>query len=612
MTLSVSPRASADGLPAEDDFHISTPLRQCLEETYTRPEAEVELPPAIRDELLDPTIWQPSLNNYALATKLAVALTDTQGQLLGQCINPQPAWTLLRGQQAAGAGACPFCLAPLEPCTCVVDALQKAALVVTRDAAGFVHFAVPLAIGPRQQLGALVGGQVFDQYPEQWRLERVAKKFGIAPDKVWQMASREHSIKQGTMRVYGDLLATLGRTFLQTRYHTILEANRLAEMMRLRDLLQQRTQELIEADHRKDEFLAMLAHELRNPLAPIRHAVRVMQQLGEEDPQQPWARDVVERQVQHLARLVDDLLDVSRITRGKILLHKEPIDLATVVTHAVEASRPILQARRHHLTVTLPPERVHVEADLVRLAQVLGNLLNNAAKYTEEGGHIELTLEQEGDEVLVHVRDSGMGIAADMLLHIFDLFTQADQALARSQGGLGIGLALVRSLVQLHGGSVRAFSDGPGFGSEFVVRLPVLPEGRCPKGAEPVVDLSAPSPCRRVLVVEDNVDAAQSLALLLKLSGHEMAVAHDGPAALTVAAGFQPHVVFLDIGLPGMDGYEVARQLRKHPGLEDVLLVALTGYGSQEDRHRSQDAGIDYHLIKPADPLALQKLLAGT
>jgi PAS domain S-box-containing protein len=368
------------------------------------------------------------------------------------------------------------------------------------------------------------------------------------------------------------------------------------------------------ADRRKDEFLAMLAHELRNPLAPICNAVQLMRVLGSEDANVQRARDMIDRQVNHLARLVDDLLDVSRITRGKITLQKEPLALAVVIARAVETSRPLIDARRHTLTVTLPPEPLRVEADMTRLAQVVSNLLNNAAKYTEEGGHIELHVERAGADAVVRVRDSGLGIPGDLLPHVFDLFTQGDRSLARSEGGLGIGLTLVKSLVEMHGGTVTAHSDGPGRGSEFVVRLPTLqalPEPSEPEGA------ARPALCRaersrRVLVVDDNADAAESLAVLLRLDGHEVCTAHDGAAALETARGFRPEVVVLDIGLPRMDGYQVARRLRAEVGLTEALVVALTGYGQEEDRRRAEQAGFDAHLVKPADPEVLQRLLART
>jgi PAS domain S-box-containing protein len=368
---------------------------------------------------------------------------------------------------------------------------------------------------------------------------------------------------------------------------------------------------LQEADRRKDEFLAMLAHELRNPLAPIRTAAQVIRLLGTSDANVRRSAEMVERQVQHLTRLVDDLLDVSRITRGKIKLRKEPVELAAVVARAVETARPLLDARAHELTVTLPPEAVRLEADATRLAQVVGNLLANAAKYTAEGGHVWLTAEREGGTAVLRVRDTGVGIPPDMLGKVFDLFTQVDRSLARSEGGLGIGLTLVKNLVELHGGTVGAYSEGPGKGSEFVVRLPVLPTPQAPDAgpAEPAPG-RAPPP-RRVLVVDDNADAADSLAMLLRVDCHEVRTAHDGPTALETAEWFRPEVVFLDIGLPRMDGYEVARQLRQRPGLKGARLVAVTGYGQGEDRRRAQDAGFDLFMTKPVDPLALRDVVAG-
>ena len=365
------------------------------------------------------------------------------------------------------------------------------------------------------------------------------------------------------------------------------------------------------ADQHKNEFLSMLAHELRNPLAPIRNAVHILRMRGTEEPQLQSIRDMIDRQVQQLVRLVDDLLDISRITRGKIRLQTEPVDLTTVVARAVETSRPLIEARRHDLHVTLPDESLHVEGDPVRLAQVLGNLLNNAAKYTEEGGRITLAVEQTNGEAVLRVRDTGVGIPPEMLRSVFDLFTQVDRSLDRSQGGLGIGLTLVQRLVEMHGGRVQAYSAGPNQGSEFVVFLPLL-------GHEPVQKASvngtatAPAGCPRcrVLVVDDNADAAESLALLLQFAGHDVRVCHEGAAALAEAETFQPEVVLLDIGLPGMDGYEVARRLRAQPDLDKTLLVALTGYGQAEDLCRSRDAGFDRHLVKPADPEVLAAMFA--
>jgi PAS domain S-box-containing protein len=368
---------------------------------------------------------------------------------------------------------------------------------------------------------------------------------------------------------------------------------------------------LKEADRRKDEFLAMLAHELRNPLAPIRNAVHVLRLLGSGDLNVRRANDMIERQVQHLARLVDDLLDVSRITRGKITLHPVAVGLAMIIARATETVHPLITHRRHELTVTLPKASVWVEADVTRLAQVVANLLSNAAKYTAEGGHIWLTVEQEGSQAVVRVRDNGMGISADLLPHVFELFTQGDHSLARSEGGLGIGLTLVQRLVEMHGGSVEAHSAGPRQGSEFVVRLPavqgppeLLVEDGGPECYQRPLTLR-----RRVLVVDDNLDAAESLASLLRVGGHEVRTVHDGPTALQMAETFRPEVVLLDIGLPRMDGYEVARRLRQQTAAHKVLLVAVTGYGQEEDRQRAEEAGFDAHLVKPADPEIMNRLV---
>jgi PAS domain S-box-containing protein len=368
-----------------------------------------------------------------------------------------------------------------------------------------------------------------------------------------------------------------------------------------------------EADRRKDEFLAMLAHELRNPLSAVTNALHVLGVPGADGDVRESTRALMARQVRHLTRLVDDLLDVSRLMRGKITLRREPLDLAEVVSRAVEAVRPLVGARRQALEVALPPDPLRMEADPMRLEQVLINLLNNAAKYTEEGGRISLTAAPEDGEIVVRVRDTGMGIAPELLPRVFDLFVQADQSLARSQGGLGIGLTMVRSLTEMHGGRVEAHSAGSGRGSEFVVRLPLL-DGAAPGGAparERVAPAESAVVARRVLVVDDNDDAAQSLALVLRLAGHHVQVAHDGPEALALAGAHGPEVVLLDIGLPGMDGYEVATRLREMDGLAGALLVAVTGYGQDEDRRRTRAAGIALHLTKPVAIEELRDLVAG-
>ena len=364
---------------------------------------------------------------------------------------------------------------------------------------------------------------------------------------------------------------------------------------------------LRDADKRKDEFLAMLAHELRNPLSPIRHALSLVRAEDVQPELIPWALEMMERQVDHMVRLVDDLLDVSRATQGKIKLRKERVEVARVVTHAVETARPLIDSLGHHLSVSLPPQPIWLEADEIRLEQVLANLLNNAAKYTDRGGRIWLSVEQQGDQVSLAVRDSGIGISAEVLPRIFDLFTQADRSLDRAHGGLGIGLSLVQKLVTLHGGTVMAFSEGPGRGSEFSVRLPVA-EAPPPSAAQPVRVPAAVS--RRILVVDDNIDGATTLAMMFQMWKHQVEVAHDGVGVLDLARQFRPELILLDIGLPGQDGYEVARQLRSDAEFAETLLVAITGYGQEDDRRRSDEAGFDLHLVKPVEARFLRELLA--
>ncbi len=321
---------------------------------------------------------------------------------------------------------------------------------------------------------------------------------------------------------------------------------------------------------------------------------------------------MMERQVEHMVRLVDDLLDVSRIMRGKVELRWEAVDIATVVVRAVETAQPIVEAEGHQLAVSVPPAPLWVNGDLVRLAQIVGNLLNNATKYTERGGRIGLAASQEGEEAVLRVRDSGIGIAADLLPRVFDMFFQAERRTSESQGGLGIGLSLVRRLVEMHGGTVEAHSGGRGQGSEFVVRLPLLVEDEnnsyrrhdAPQRSEQKL------PPRRLLVVDDNVDAADSLAMLLRLLGQEVSVAYEGASALAQAQADPPAIAFLDLGMPRMDGYELARRLRAHPALQSVVLVALTGWGQPEDRQRTKEVGFDRHLVKPVEADALRQLLA--
>jgi PAS domain S-box-containing protein len=377
-----------------------------------------------------------------------------------------------------------------------------------------------------------------------------------------------------------------------------------------RDLTQRRQiEQLQESNRRINEFLAMLAHELRNPLAPIRNAVTVMQIANVQDDSINWSRDVIDRQVTHLTRLVDDLLDISRITSGKITLQSHPVDVNEIAARAVEVARPLIDSRRHTLSLEAAAERIVVDADTTRLAQVIVNLLNNAAKYTPEGGKIWLTTSRDGDTARISVRDNGLGISDTLLPKVFDLFAQGERSLARSEGGLGIGLTLARRIVEMHRGTIEAKSDGLNRGSELIVRLPIAAFRTGTSGAGQSPQVSA-SRVRRILVVDDNEDSAQTMAMMLELAGHRTTVAHDGMEALAAVRRSKPHIVLLDLGLPEMDGFEVARRIRADLALDDVILVAMTGYGHEEDRRRTAAAGFTHHLVKPVDPAALMRVIA--
>ena len=368
--------------------------------------------------------------------------------------------------------------------------------------------------------------------------------------------------------------------------------------------------ELRDADRRKDEFVATLAHELRNPLAPIRNAVRILEAKGPGEPELVWGRAVIERQAAYMARLLEDLLDVSRIAQGKLDLRRTLVPLAGVIEAAVETSRAAIESGAHKLQVLLPGEPVQVDADPVRLAQVFSNLLTNAAKYTPQGGSITLEAREDGHEVAVTVRDTGIGIAPEMLGKLFQMYSQAAPALQRAQGGLGIGLSLVRGLVQLHGGRVEAHSPGPHKGSEFTVHLPlpVADAGEAPRPDVPGAAMVRLS--RRVLVVDDNRDSADTLSTLLQVLGCEVGVAYDGEQALRVAREFKPDAVLLDLGMPRLNGFEACECMRREPWGKGICIVAVTGWGQDEDRRRTKEAGFNAHLVKPADPGKLTELLA--
>jgi signal transduction histidine kinase/ActR/RegA family two-component response regulator len=408
-------------------------------------------------------------------------------------------------------------------------------------------------------------------------------------------------------------MQTLGNVIIlerPVRMSTLITAVRTALRDRARQYRTRRhLAQLEDSDRRKNEFLAMLAHELRNPLAPIRTAMQVIERSSDEERRR-WAREVVDRQVVHLTRLVDDLLDVSRITRGKVRLQKEAVSLDSIIGRAIETSRPLMDARNQELTVAMPDEPVTLVGDLTRLVQAVSNLLNNASKYTSDGGKIRIDAEHAASSVSIRVSDTGIGIPAHAVSGIFELFAQVDTSLDRAHGGLGIGLTLVRSIAQLHGGTVHAHSDGEGRGSTFTLTLPTSEPERLQAKPTNGARTTLPAASRRVLIVDDNADAGDSLALLLRAMGYETETAASGMRALQRLDVFQPDAVVLDISLPGMDGYEVARSIRGLPIGRDLLLIALTGYGGEEVRERARSAGFDHHVTKPADFEKLNALLA--
>ncbi|HJX26523.1 MAG TPA: ATP-binding protein [Thermoanaerobaculia bacterium] len=451
---------------------------------------------------------------------------------------------------------------------------------------------------------------------EGWRVRKDGTLFWAS---VIITAMYEHGQLRGFSKVTRDLTerrraeeeVRQARDLLEKRVQERTEELTLAnqELRNRAEQIGKLAQELATADRRKNEFLATLAHELRNPLAPISNALNLLR-LEKADPAiQEQARKVIERQLGQMVRLVDDLLDISRITSSKLRLRKERIELAAAIQSAQETSLPLIKNAGHQVTVTIPPEPIYLDADLTRLAQVFTNLLNNSAKYTERGGHVWLTATREGREAIVSVRDTGIGIPPEHLPSIFKMFSQVTPALERSGGGLGVGLALAQGIVQLHGGCMEARSEGLGRGSEFIVRLPIADPPVRARAEESGGEAVRPGGLR-ILIADDNRDAAESLGMLLEIEGHEISIVHDGVAAVETAATFEPDVALLDIGMPGLNGYEVAHSLRGQPAGKRMTLVAITGWGQEEDKRRSMEAGFDHHLIKPVDYKDLVGLLA--
>lgn len=526
--------------------------------------------------------WQVALERYGAATMTTVGVYEAPAlQILGP-IHPTPLFESVNLEQRA----------PPMFMECVRRCLSPGEAPVIIEDHGVAVIGIRMARGGTP-IGAVVAGYGLTGFPEEASVRRFVHGHGLALSPVWRAMRRQTPLTLSRLQVYADLLAALIDTLL-------------SENLRAQEY-ERTAARLAEAVQAKDQFLAMLAHELRNPLAPIRIAMQIIGMRETADVAVQKARDIVDRQVAHLTRLLDDLFDVSRITSGRIRLHKEKINLATSVAHALEQSQTLVQERAHSLSVALPQEPMFVDADPLRLEQVISNLVNNAARYTPPNGHIIVTAARENAEAVLRVSDDGIGIPSNMLTRIFDLFTQGDRSLARSEGGLGVGLTVVRNLVELHGGSVAAESDGPGRGSEFMVRLPL--DASDPPLEPPPIKERAVIPALRILVVEDNADGRDLLRTILELEGHAVQVAADGPSGVEAALITRPDVAFIDIGLPGFDGYEVGRRIRDELG-GAVRLIALTGYGQTEDRSRTRDAGFDAHLVKPVAAEQLHDALA--
>jgi PAS domain S-box-containing protein len=580
------------------------------------------------------------------------ALTDADGQRarLARMLAEQPPWSdlplLVLTQQGADSPAVQRAMEDLGNVTLVERPIRVAAfvsLVSSALRARQRQYQIRASLAElqdaaktRELLAAIVASS--NDAIVSKTLDGVITSWNIGAERLFEYSAEEAIGKPITLIIPPDrieeeerILQQLGRGFRVHDYETV----RMAKSGRLLDVsvsisplrdtsgrvvgaskvardvsIRKRAEAALkEADRRKDEFLATLAHELRNPLAPIRNSLETMALAKPQDPVIDQARGIIDRQVEHMVRLVDDLLEVSRITRGKIDLRWETVELASVLASAIETSQPLIDAAHHELFIEGSREGLVVEADPVRLSQVFANLLNNAAKYTDPGGKIWLAVREQGDRVEISVRDTGVGISEEMLPHVFEMFSQASRSQRRTQGGLGIGLSLVQSLVQMHAGSVTAHSEGIGRGSEFVVRLP-LADGAtasadAPSPAPPIESLAPLS----ILIADDNRDSGDSLATLLRSMGAEVRVAYDGRSALELLDARRPDVALLDIGMPLMDGYELARRIRERPDHDDIVLIALTGWGRVDDRQRAHEAGFDHHVGKPADVGELRTLM---
>jgi signal transduction histidine kinase len=534
---------------------------------------------SVVESLLQSAAWLETLEKYGESTRLTTAVYNASVDRLLGPIHPTSLF-----EAASGLAHSLF-----EECA--RRCLGTADRVVVVEACGLAVVGSRL-IADRDLLGVVVAGYAVTTFPIETAVRRFAADHGLPVAPLWRAMRQEPPLTKERLRIYAELL-------------NVVSDRLVNEHVRTREL-EQTAQRLREANRAKDEFLAMLSHELRNPLGPIQAAMQIIGGQGADRPTMDKARQIADRQVKHLVRLLDDLLDVSRITRGRIELRKEPVNIAHTVTNALDTTRELISAQEHALSVALPEEPVVVEGDPVRLEQIVVNLVTNAAKYTPPRGRLAISAGREGGDAVIRVRDSGIGIPRDLLPRVFDLFQQGERPLARSPGGLGIGLTIVRSLVALHGGTVDAHSEGEGTGSEFIVRLPLAAVTEMiPPSKEDGRPSDEGVPPLRILVIEDDPDNRETVRTLLELEGYRPEVAKDGPEGVECARMWHPDVALIDIGLPKMDGYEVVREIRRHFGTA-IRLIALTGYGRPDDRRRADEAGFDAYVVKPlfSDQLA--------
>ena len=531
------------------------------------------------ETILDVQAWSQALAKYGAATHLAAAVYGPSRNLIVGPVHSTPLF-----EAAAPGGHSMF-----E--NCARRCMREADAPVVVEGPGIAVIGSALVVDGKPA-GAVVAGYAVTAFPNETTLRHFALEQAVPLSPVWRAVRQQAPLTKARLKVYAELLNALAESLLHEN---------------LRTQQFQRAARFLEEENRaKDEFLAMLAHELRNPLAAIQMAMHIATAGAAAASTVQEARDAVARQLKHLARLLDDLLDVSRSSRGTIELQKEPVEITSAVASALETTRATIATHEHSLAVSLPEEPLFVEADPVRLEQIIVNLVNNAAKYTPPKGRIAVSVAREDGQVVLRVRDNGMGIAPELLPHVFDLFKQGDRSIAHAGGGLGVGLTIVQNLVALHGGSVTAHSDDPGSGSEFVVRLPIARVAVASPKPECLQPQARPS---RVLIIEDNRDSREMLRGFLELEGHHVDVAGDGPTGVELVLSRCPDIAIVDIGLPGFDGLEVARRVRKALG-SAVRLIALSGYGHAEHRERARESGFDEYLVKPVSPENLAKTIA--